>query len=276
MEPQDELPGHSPAMIAKINQPPIMRLVCRLMISIFVMGLSCGHSQSAVFGNPSDGVVYEVIAQPVYSDPEEVTFEWSIVNKSSTAIVVPLGMQRIKLIGPDGKTVSPYPYHVSGRNTSSFGIDCYPPGGRHDRSMRLSSSFPFPQPGEYRCILTQRIYQWHSPDIPENKKLYDDDYFGVPKDLTAPELRFRVEAASSPERLKPRTISDKNAVQNAEEFNGMGTATFPPMGERRLWGAPSHPNLIQRWLPFLSPKPTNQPTGIIPPKKTTAGKCHGV
>jgi len=207
-----------------------MRVTLLLIFQLF-LARSVFLAQNATAG----GILYETGAQPSYSDPEQVELEWWIVNKSPNAIVVPWGMNRIKLIGPDGNPVSPYPHHVSGRNTRSFGIYCYPPGGRHEQKMRLSSIFPFPLEGEYRCILTQRVYQWNAPEAPEDKKLYDDDYFGTPVDLTAHEVRFRVNSPSNPERLKPKLITDPDVVLSADQFNGMGTTKFPPLGERRFW-----------------------------------------
>jgi hypothetical protein len=178
------------------------------------------------------GIVYEVHAEPSYEDAEKVDFDCRLVNHSTNAMTMSLdGLARIKLIGPDGQPVRPYPYHPSGRRGPSYLVECFPPGARREWEMRLSAFFPFPLAGEYRCLLTRRVYQLDSPEVVDSDVLLDRDYYGKPVDVTASELRFRVEKPTLPDRPRQAVAPLNHIGEPGLEYDTMPTKEYPARGE---------------------------------------------
>lgn len=177
-------------------------------------------------------IIYHVTNQASYLDPEEVILDYLIENRSKlTMIVVSHGLDRIKLYGPDGELVRPYPYRSSGMGSRMYVINCYPPDGRCTGSLCLSALFPFPIQGEYRCTLTRRIYLWNSTEIPDTQALIDNDYYGTPFEVTAKEIKFRVEAPTSKARKSPQVDPSNGLFEPGFEYDPMVSKKHPVRGE---------------------------------------------
>ena len=178
--------------------------------------------------------VYEVRPQASYADPEEVNFECTMFNHSDmTMLVVSIGQYRIRLIGPDGNPVRPYPFHRS-KNTGAYAVVRIPPGETYEQGLRLSGLFPFPLAGEYRCFVTRRVYRWVSAEIPDVRDLLDQDYYGTPVDVSTPEVRFRIEKPTSPDRPRKK-IDPENGIRDPGfEYDFMPKAEYYSRGERFL------------------------------------------
>lgn len=192
--------------------------------------LACGEDPA--YPRQSAEIVYLATAKAFYAAPEEVIYEYVIENHSKVAMVVPShGLDRIKLYGPDGKLVRPYPYRPSGAGSISYYIYTCGPGERCERTMCLSALFPFPVAGEYRCQLTQRVYLWHSPDEPSVDELDDNDFYGTPVEVTANEIRFRVEKATSPDRDSPKVDPSNAFFEPGFEYDPMKSEKYYLRGE---------------------------------------------
>jgi hypothetical protein len=61
--------------------------------------------------------------------------------------------------------------------------------------------------------------------------LSDKDYYGTPVEVSTPELRFRVEKPTSPDRPRQKVDPLNDIFEPGLEFNSMGTRKFPPRGE---------------------------------------------
>lgn len=177
-------------------------------------------------------IIYRVKSQTSYPDSEEVVLDYVIENHSKAImVVVSHGLDRIKLYGPDGTPVRPYPYRPSGMGSRMYVINCFPPDGRCTGSLNLSALFPFPIPGKYRCVLTRRIYLLNSADMPDTKNLIDNDYYGTPFEVTAKEIEFRVEKPTSPERKSPKVDPSNGLFEPGFEYNPMESKKYPLRGE---------------------------------------------
>lgn len=206
-----------------------MRIIylCLLLVS----ALSCFAGDQKDSSHQS-GISYQVYARANYSDPEDVELDFVIENKSRMSMVVVLnGLDRIQLVGPDGNPVPPYPYRPSGMGARMYAIECYPPGGRCERKLRLSALFPFPAAGIYRATLSQRVYQWTSPEVPNKNDLFDSDYYGTPIDVKAEEITFQVEKPTPVNREIPKIDPQNGFNEPGLEYNPMDSKKYPVRGE---------------------------------------------
>jgi len=216
--------------LPKVMKTAIIALLCLsdvTRISAFEQGHAVLQLQNEV--------LYEVKCQAFYAKPEEVNLDFVISNHSKMAMTVILGgLHRIKLYGPDGHLIRPYPYRRSELGLSFYAIESYPPGGRCENGLRLSALFPFPMTGEYRCILTQRIYLWKSSEVPKTSDLLDNDYYGTPIDVTAKEITFRVNRPTPPNNERTKVDPQNGIDEPGLEYNAMETKKYPLRGEGRF------------------------------------------
>lgn len=215
--------------------PKVMKTTLITFFCLSAVAHICAFGQGHAALQPQSEIVYEVKCQTFYEKAGEVDLDFVISNHSKMAMTVILGgLHRIKLYGPDGHLVRPYPYRRSELGVPLYAIECYPPNGRCESRLRLSALFPFPTAGEYRCILAQRVYLWNSPEVPETSDLLDNDYYGTPIDVTAKEITFRVDSPTPPnnERMK---VDPKNGIDEPGlEYNAMETKKYPLRGEGRF------------------------------------------
>lgn len=208
-----------------------------ILVSFTHAFLACTYAADTSVQPPQSEIIYEVHGNPSYADPETVDLKLSIINNSKNAmVVVSDGLEKIKLIGPDGQPVRPYPYHPSGRSSPSYTAECFPPGAKFDWEWRLSAFFPFPAVGEYRCTFTRRVYQLGSPDVLNGGDLFERDDYGKPLDVTATEVKFRVEKPTSPDNPRQKVDPLNHIGEPGLEYNTMPTNEYPVRGERNFIG----------------------------------------
>ncbi len=191
---------------------------------------------------PLEGeIILEAHAERSYSDAETVDVHYTIINHSKNAMTVveTEDLLRIKLIGPDDKLVRPYPYRYV-RASHIYMIKSYSPDAKHDSWIRLAALFPFPMAGEYRCILTRRVYQQSSPELPNSNDLFNSDYYGKPVDVTAPELKFRVEQPTRPDRPRQAVDLLNHIYEPGLEYDTMPTKDHPVRGESQIEKTQQH------------------------------------
>lgn len=199
--------------------------------------ITCTYAAELSIQPPQSEIIYEVHGNQSFADPETVDFRLSIINNSKNAmVIVSEGLEKIKLIGPDGQRVRPYPYHPSGRSSPSYVAECFPPGAKCDWEWRLSALFPFPTVGEYRCTFTRRVYQLGSADVLNGGDLFERDDYGKPFDVTAAEVIFRVEKPTSPDRPRQKVDPLNHIGEPGLEYNTMPTNEYPVRGERNFIG----------------------------------------
>jgi hypothetical protein len=243
-------------MKSKAVLSPGFVLLCLGFASGFFGGLRGAEQASTL---TKDEIVLEAHAEPIYPDAENVDIEYSVINHSKNAVIVAIsdGLMRLKLIAPDGKPVRPYPYRRDLSSSMMYTTKSIPPGGRFDNGMRISALYPFPMGGVYRCTLTKRVYEWVSPDVPDELYLYETNYYGKPVDVTAPELRFQVLKPTRPERSNPK-VDPMNHIEEAGlEYDKMPSKEYPArFGEARI--EKPHPNDV-RMLPQDNDLPPSAP-----------------
>lgn len=217
------------------KMPKVMETTLITLFCLATAGRICAFAQDHAALHPHNEIVYEVKCQSFYAKPGEVDLNFMIYNHSKKAMTVILGgLHRIKLYGPDGHLVRPYPYRRSELGLPLYAIECYPPGGRCESRLRLSAIFPFPIAGVYRCILTQRVYLWNSSEVPKTSDLLDNDYYGIPIDVTAKEITFRVDRPTPPNNERTKVDPQNGIDEPGLEYNAMETKKYPLRGEGRF------------------------------------------
>jgi len=194
-----------------------------------------------------DGLVIATYAKASYPDPDAVVVNYAITNGSKNAIILTptcggFEYLRLRLTGPDGKAVKPYPHPDRYKRRGPFIVQDYPPGAKVEDEVSLSTLFPFPEVGEYRCSLTRRLYKHNAPAVTDPHKLYSQDSYGKPVNVTAHEFSFILEKPTRPDYPRPVVDPHNNVVEPPGfEYDTLPSSKRYMVGEALPSQAPQNP-----------------------------------
>ncbi len=141
-----------------------------------------------------------------YASNRGITVSYTISNSSQVAHKFIRANDTfdvsIQLLSPDGKPVTAFRdmpgATVHRQNLKRFFVDDLAPGAQFEGSLDLAIEYPFQTVGEYRCVLTRRVYRSDPSIVPKGP--HDPPGIGV--ELVSPEFRFQI-AAIDPSYKSP-------------------------------------------------------------------------
>lgn len=227
------------------------------VVSLFVIrsaafaGIGAEMQDKSEVESTSAGVTLKVKCLPTYATNRDVIVNYSIVNngKRIVKMIHANGIHdvHLELTGPDGKRITAF-HDIGGDDLfggqfKRFYVDALEENeeGSGD-PLELFLFYPLNLPGEYRFIMTKRIYLQDTLDSERRSILRP----GVPVDIVAPELRFRISSIdksySSPveqaiKKLKQSRTDESQAVR-PEKGHGDKTTSDTSRttdGNRHRW-----------------------------------------